>query len=368
MKICIAYSHVDAKAALRLLLWIHHLGGADLPLVVVATRLSHRMRYHALIAELLGSRFTNAEHVTCRTENERGWPWSATHLFGESLWYCSGYDMAWVEPDALPLKPDWFEKLKAEFARGGRPFMGKLVPKSPFNPDHMAGTAIYGKDWERHAPNLPAPSRTGTGAWDVDCAQEILACYHDTELIQHRWVRPKTDRRVPLNILRPDAVLFHQDKLGYLPFDLDPGFAAAPLTLRYPSVLLGSNAMHYFLNQKANAPLEIGGKKFQFEPALHINGETWGTLAVSDPEGLNLMEAQSATGRVKEISKDDYDKYEVKKKNYSAPKNSFALPNLTNQELPRVRPEPAQPAATVPVSTSVDDVLTPKPIRSARKK
>jgi len=368
MKIALGYSHIDVKAALRLLLWIHHLGGERLPLVVVSTKLASKSPYHAQIAELLSTRFANAEHRVCRTEDERGWPKSATHLFNESLRFCTGYDTLWLEPDAIPLRKGWFERIKQEYASAGKLFMGRLIPAGATHAEHMTGVAVYGAAWEDEVPGLGAPNDKATGAWDVDCSAQVVPLMHNTRLIQQRWLRFSEDRRVDPGILTREAVLFHQDKLGRLPFDLDPTFADAALTLRYPSVLLRGNAMRYFLNQKADAPLKVGGREFNFEVAVYIGGAKWGTIAVSDDEDVTLLESLALTGRIKEIPKSDYDIYESKKKSEPKPMNSFAFQNLTNVEPPKApgNRDLAPPAATALASVSVDDVLTPKKSRRAR--
>lgn len=368
MKLAIAYSHIDARAALRLLCWIHHLGGKNLPLVVVATQMATRTKPHEHIQNLLKGEFPNHVSHVAKTQDERGWPRSATHLFIQSLHFCAGDDMFWLEPDALPIRRGWYERLVSEYRSSKKTFMGRLIPEAATHPDHMSGIGIYGRKWCETVPQLGVINENAMGAWDVDCAPWILRDYHNTKRIQHRWVRHLADRRVPVDVIDAGTDLFHQDKTGQLPYDLDPSFADNPLTTRYGPITLGNNMTTYFLNQRSDAPLALGGKSFAFEKATYLNGSWFGTLASSDPEELALLEAACATGRIKEISKEDYDKYEVKKKTETGPKNSFGLPNLTESLQPKPVASTVQPVAAAPKLSSADAeaALTPRPTRGRR--
>src|SRR5438067_1504871 len=53
---------------------------------------------------------------------------------------------AWCfwEPDAVPLKAGWLDRLEAEYQQGGKPFMGAKVNIGSI--PHMTGNAIYPQD------------------------------------------------------------------------------------------------------------------------------------------------------------------------------------------------------------------------------
>jgi len=130
----------------------------------------------------------------------------------EQFWF-------WVEPDCVPMCPDWLPRMELEHAkalRAGKVFTGAFVsiPKPTSTPDHMTGNAIYPRDLPRYAQTAMLVSTT---AWDVAAAPEILEQAYFTLGIQHNYEAPHfaeiadIDRRV-----RTSTILFHQSKDGSL--------------------------------------------------------------------------------------------------------------------------------------------------------
>lgn len=370
MKLALAYSHKDAHAALRLLVWLAHLGGVKAPVLAVATQRAARQRHHPQIDALLKAEFPGHEHRVCRTEDERGWPWSCSHLFVETL-QLAGDDVFFLEPDCVPMRRGWFEELHAEYKFAQRTFMGARVPAMEGRcREHMTGVAFYGRDWERAAPSIAlAPLATvgKLGAWDVDCADEILRDFHPTTLIQHLWRRNDQDRSVALREIAPQTALFHQCKDGDLFAQIDPGFASAPLTLRWLPVTPSNTMPRYFLTENASVPLLLGGEKFQFEPVefLTITNSWWGVLSATDESQCELLENAAAARRISELTKEEYDRFIAKKKSASGLITFVPLKNPL--EAPP-SPAPAAPAAPAPKkpSASVAEVLKPRPTRSKK--
>lgn len=130
----------------------------------------------------------------------------------------------WLEADAIPTKPGWIDSLAAEYAKGGKPFMGHIVK----NMGHMNGVGVYPNHVSMFATK---PLQCQHAAWDVVMREETIDITHSANhLIQHCWVlindQPHhngdgivaTFRDVGhmQRILDPNAVLFHRCKDGSL--------------------------------------------------------------------------------------------------------------------------------------------------------
>jgi len=363
MRVVLGCSHVDIFQALRLLLWIEYLGGHRIPITVVTTRVASGTPIFPKIQDLLENHFDDAKLFIERTSNESGWPASATHIFGESLHFSAGDAMLWLEPDAVPVKDNWFKALRDEYTVAGKPFLGRFIPAAKTHPDHMSGIAIYPRNWADYCPDLGKIDQAGMKAWDVDRAPSILPNMHRSELIQHRWVRHEKDRSVPLDAVSKGTVLFHQDKHHSLIRQLAEEFYAQRLTRDY----LGdtSDSMtKYFLTDNARKEFNVGGLKIQFETAAILGGTHYGTLSANvDSDLFGALTALVAEGKVQEIDKAEFDAFEVKKKKFEPLKISFDLPNWTDSLLQNKAPtvalaEPPPPFANPQATTTLDDVLS----------
>lgn len=374
MKIVLAYSHMDASLAFRLLLWVKHLGGTKSPLFVVATKRASQMSVHQRIDAFLKEEFPDATHRVCATEDERGWPHSASHLFGECLEMTSGDDIFWLEPDCVPVRRGWFEKLHAEFRRANRTFVGCLVPEltgyDNTCPDHMTGCAFYGRNWRRYCPDLGKVKLKGMGAWDVDYAMEMMKDFHHTPMIQHRWVRHQADRSVDLSTVDAATELYHQCKDGSLFYKIDPLFATSALTQKWNTVTTGNIMTRYFLTENAAKPILAGGKTFVFAPAqFYPQANSWfGTLAIDDAADIEKLEPLIVSGRITELSEDDYQAFELKKKSDSSLRLSIKLQDPLASPSVQALVEPAAPRPALPPkpTVSLDEALAPKASRNKR--
>jgi hypothetical protein len=125
----------------------------------------------------------------------------------------------WLEADTLPMWPGWRQKIKEEYLKHGRPFMGYIERAHGFA--HMAGCGVYPSDWRTRAPLLAnvlaAPDvfwGKGLGqAFDTYAAPEIVPQAAHSKTIQQIW-RPSLP--MTLDWLRrniaPGVALFHQVK------------------------------------------------------------------------------------------------------------------------------------------------------------
>lgn len=101
-----------------------------------------------------------------------------------------------------------------------------------------------------------------------------------------------------------------------------------------------------------DATKKQGGQ--QFTPVTRVAGQLYGTLAVE--EGADAI--LNLGGRwVQEITKEDFDIYELRRVDFLKAKNEFKLPDLSQNIAPKVKAAPPK------VSASVSDVLKPKPVK-----
>jgi hypothetical protein len=105
--------------------------------------------------------------------------------------------------------------------------------------------------------------------------------------------------------------------------------------------------MRYLFTQDATK--KYGGQ--QFTPVTRVSGQLFGTLALESGADAVLK----AGGRwVREITKEDFDKYEARRGDFAKSKTEFRMADRTQEVLPKVAPK---------VATSVSDVLKPKPLK-----
>lgn len=148
------------------------------------------------------------------------WPQGPNWSFMTACRYCHEREMDFLllEPDAVPLKVGWFQRLVRAYRGCGRPYMGTVEEAAADgrHPRHMPGNALY--SWRAW---LRAPIRALYVAWDVQMAHDGIMDYvAQSDLIQQIWGamnKPPTFQ-VPasLDILAPKAVLFHRCKDGSL--------------------------------------------------------------------------------------------------------------------------------------------------------
>src|SRR5258705_4477537 len=163
-----------------------------------------------------------------------GWPEGPNACFKQINWFYYHGKLQgpffWLEPDCMPVVPDWLDLIADEYKRGGKPFMGAIVePDSHIGrvgrvPRHMTGNAVYPEKAYTFAPKIMEATHT---CWDVLAAPQILPQCHPTTLIQHDWRRQEIQNRQELSkILLPNTALYHSDKYGaiarILRGDVDP--------------------------------------------------------------------------------------------------------------------------------------------------
>ncbi len=153
-----------------------------------------------------------------------GW-WPPNQAFQQTAYHMAKQDKSWLwlEPDCIPLCPEWLKTLSDKYHRAGKKFFAPKIPEL----GHYNGTGIYPFDTPKLIPH--AMQDRGT-AWDVSMrAQMTEHAYDAMPFIYHIWSQhgerfshcsggaiPNFTHRGLLRQIPPSAVLFHRDKNGSL--------------------------------------------------------------------------------------------------------------------------------------------------------
>jgi hypothetical protein len=172
------------------------------------------------VIEPLQECFGSVEVRPCY-HTQTGWPVSCNLAFENIARHAADNLKApflWMEPDAIPIQPQWLDSIEIAYKNCGQPFMGDFVGIAGIMPngvDHMSGIAVYHWDLHRLAPSLFNNERF---AWDIASAKQVIPLFARTSLIQHDWVPTKAWRRdkVDVSCVNSLAVIYHPDKLGVL--------------------------------------------------------------------------------------------------------------------------------------------------------
>ena len=231
MIVAIPFCSVDAPDALALLEWIEVLGGVREHTCLLTLDAAVQWSTASAIAAAAQKSFGNVRIVSTE-EPVEGWPAGPNALWLEAARFAQeqGQPFLWLEPDAIPLKPDWMTKLAAAYALlSPSCFMGHLYKTNSekFPPVVMSGIAIYPPG----AIHLVEPhlSTVPQRAWDIASTDAIKPYWSNTKLIYHFWGKPdlaptfarvKDDRSsentFTLANIPDEAVIFHRNKDGTL--------------------------------------------------------------------------------------------------------------------------------------------------------
>ena len=328
MKLVLAASHTDIKAALRLMGWLGWLSEKndrsmlnESVLLVVSRRASRYPKFKEL-CWLAARIFGEARCYVPETEYEHGWPGAANWMFQKALEHVERHfpdDIFFLEPDGMPITPDWYDRIQGEWLDAqakGKTFMGAYVPHDV---NHMTGIAVYGKNWRKVAPSLI--NVPDNDAWDTHAGKETVPNAHLTKLIQHVFRRHDPGWGVPsLGILDRNAVLFHQDKMGRLPALLDQAYYSGQCRVHplFSYELLGREdavMRKFYYAANVTKAIVAHGKRFPFE-ACRIHGGaipgSYSTEVETDQAALAELTGNPATG-VTELPKEEWESVTKKK-------------------------------------------------------
>lgn len=168
--------------------------------------------------------------IVVTNESWQSWPAGPNALFKRAAQFFQNRKIGpwlWLEPDAIPLKAGWLDKIEQAYFAAGKPFLGSITEANELNmpSQYLPGTAVYPMDaWKRMSVAWQEDK-----AFDVATAPVTVPFAADTPLIQHFWgqkdlppifVAEKTAQS-PVNAftlarINPEAVVWHRNKDGSL--------------------------------------------------------------------------------------------------------------------------------------------------------
>ena len=218
------WSENDAVSLIRMLRWVFDLQqelDADAEVPVFAHCCPRRtpdylvQEVERLIESMGGSTPTRIQ-VPFDLPDEsypRGSVWG---LWNIARWaYETKTDFLLMEPDMVPLKADWFYRIREEYDACAFPYLGAIEPAHPAGsyPKHMAGCGVYHHGLWQHM----ATDRLDL-AWDVAIAEHVVPIAQQSRVIQQVFgsgsgPRFRSEWDVQ-RVIREDAALFHRNKDG----------------------------------------------------------------------------------------------------------------------------------------------------------
>lgn len=225
MLVVFPYSAKDQDQAVRLAEWINELGqNKSHGVLIVRDHRCDSLHDQAILAALTES-FGAVETKTVTDDAYDRWPDSANVMFrnaAKHIEFNNQSPFLWIEPDAIPLKPEWLDQIQSAYYSAGKPFMGDRVEVNDV-PLHMSGIGVYPGVMSAHAGLAYLAQDI---AWDCAAAAQIVPHAHFTNLIEHSWKRDAVTKEY-LNVtfesweqvereISKEAVIYHASKDGSL--------------------------------------------------------------------------------------------------------------------------------------------------------
>lgn len=145
-------------------------------------------------------------------ETGEGYPHRNNSAFKQACREMRGSPFFWCEPDFVPLKKGWLEKLEGEYYASGK----EILITSDSNPPHdlVGGIGIYGPN-----SHFLFPERITHGGFDGWMINHLSPLIARTPLIQHSYGDYNEhgyarDYRFPQDqgVIRKTSLVFHRDK------------------------------------------------------------------------------------------------------------------------------------------------------------
>lgn len=210
----------DHLLAIHLLNWLHEIEGTNErhQCLLVGTKGMTQDKFSALHAAAKRA-FSKVFFIQTADTPEAGWPMGPNAMFRTAADYIEAElktPWFWCEPDVTILRAGALDKLEADYAGCGRPFMGTRFDH-PI--PHLTGVAVYPPNIRSYTSKM---LNAHTKPFDVIDAAHILKQAHLTPLIQHQWgsiennIPPTFPDFESLKTIMPDALVFHRCKDGSL--------------------------------------------------------------------------------------------------------------------------------------------------------
>lgn len=223
----------DLSLAQRLLGWIVELGGRQEHDLLLVWDKKLRVDETATIVEAGKKAFKGVVKTTTPwSMPDETWPKGANWMFETALKTAKAFNrpFLWLEPDCLPLKTGWLEKIKSDYEKSGSAFMGMVyrAGHSGLPEKVMSGVGVYPADAHQRLSQRLQQTRMKL-AFDVGLADLIVPEARNSKLIWHffgevglppTFVRKKeaTSPRnaLEVKVIPKQAVLAHRVKDGSL--------------------------------------------------------------------------------------------------------------------------------------------------------
>jgi hypothetical protein len=214
MLIYLGVSVRDSFAAVKLLQWIAHFND-DLSKHKLVLTCAKDVDCNNV---LLHSPFQNTEVFHLLDSDESGWPMSPNFMFKRSARRVKNNEkepFLWLEPDSIPIKAGWIDKIQFEYQENGKLWMGDRCEALPEVKEYMSGIGVYHQD----AFNMLPLTTCERAPWDIVSHDAMSGNIHFCQTIQHVWKdsigRVPTWKDKLCNVeLREGAYLFHRCKDG----------------------------------------------------------------------------------------------------------------------------------------------------------
>lgn len=146
---------------------------------------------------------------------------AATHIFKSFRW-----PFLWCEPDTVPTAKSWLPRLVTAYGQQPKSYMGpQLKITTAGKPDAfiMARCAVYPPHAIQDVPMVEMP-------YEIANSGNVLPRLTTSKLIQHTSILNEED----LGKVRPDAILVHGDKHGFLRRKLEAGLKPVESVIQIP--------------------------------------------------------------------------------------------------------------------------------------
>jgi hypothetical protein len=228
VSVVIPFCRGDKDQAVRLLRWIAELGKVDARCYLIGPEACAPSGLLSLAYKAFSeaAAWIDYEDIQCNWQHKDidmlKSAVGPNSIFRQVAWNMNLQGLGpwlFLEPDSVPVAPDWMEQLCAEYVSCKKSFMGDRVDESTHPGKigltlHMSGVAIYPQKVPALAPEAIRPSDV---AFDMQGASQIVPQCHFSELIDHRFraesfhSQADVERRIDKRV-----VLFHASKDGSL--------------------------------------------------------------------------------------------------------------------------------------------------------
>lgn len=248
LNIVIPFHAGDAELAVKLLEWIHELGGAkqnrcflltDPPSLSGADNWPDQEKL-AVIQKLARKSFKSVQQIYTpyrrrRADGSSTWPLGANWAFFSWGFFSAMTQtdpFLWLESDCVPLREGWIKTLEEAYDICGKKMMGPVLDTNleKENPQYLNGTSIYDARSLICFDKAMIDFLNGVdAAFDLAAASQVMPRACPTRLIQHFFgdhgvvptFKAEKEEGDPFNVftldnLFPEAVIFHRCKDGSL--------------------------------------------------------------------------------------------------------------------------------------------------------